>query len=789
MIRNVFVLLLCINLSLAAQQPTSTQKNVVSKASWIEAPTNSFSDNNVIYFRKQFDIKELMDTFNVYYASINQIKLVVNGTMVSINASLDVLYSPYNQVNIAKYLKKGKNVIIAVIYNNSVNQSSPNSLIRSAFFMQALKPEQSFINTNKSWHYLVDDHIIPLASDAGFTHYCGVGEKVNLGEYPTAIFNLDYDDSAWTLAQEDEYFSYPILKKSLTVYPSNDFKVQRLASVRKVVGLSTVPPRYPSSPASILVPAKSEVKILFDQSFVTTAFPTLTLSAGKGATVKLKYAESLYVDDPLLHGAKAQKGKRSETDNKIFIGFNDEITTDGNPNQTWTSLSFRTFRYIQMTVVTLDEPLIINEFVAYATGFPYTQKASFKSDNADLQPILNVGWNTLKACSQQTYYGSPYYEEVTNLNAARVLSLAAIFNTADTRLTKKVLEQTLQAQNNDGYLDMHLPLFDNQVDISQSLSWLGMLIDLYQYSPDSVFIASMLPNARRINAFFQNQLQAGIKLPGCNFADYAKEWKNGVAPIDEDGASAFFQMYYLYIVRQYVALEKAFGNATLASDYEHIADKIEKSVRIKYWNASRGLFANESTQTTYSQQVNTLAILAGLQTDSLFMRKILIDKSLVQNSIYFKFYEHQALAKVGMANEYLNQLSVWQDQIKQGLTTWAEQIEPSRSDCFGWGVSPNIDFYRLILGVNASQPMFKSVRIEPHLATLKNVSGVVAHEKGNIKVNYQYIKKKDRWEFEINLPKGLNGEFIWNKKVFTLNNENTKLLYTNKEDKLVEFVE
>ncbi|MFM6914795.1 MAG: alpha-L-rhamnosidase C-terminal domain-containing protein, partial [Aquirufa sp.] len=77
--------------------------------------------------------------------------------------------------------------------------------------------------------------------------------------------------------------------------------------------------------------------------------------------------------------------------------------------------------------------------------------------------------------------------------------------------------------------------------------------------------------------------------------------------------------------------------------------------------------------------------------------------------------------------------------IDMGLTTWAEtsDISTSRSDCHAWGASPNIEFFRIVLGVDSDAPAFAKVKIEPHLGELKEVEGVVPHPQGEIQVQYK----------------------------------------------------
>ena len=67
------------------------------------------------------------------------------------------------------------------------------------------------------------------------------------------------------------------------------------------------------------------------------------------------------------------------------------------------------------------------------------------------------------------------------------------------------------------------------------------------------------------------------------------------------------------------------------------------------------------------------------------MNQTLADTSLIQCTIYFRYYLNQALKVSGLGDQFLDNLQVWRDQMALGLTTWAEMPEPSRSDCHAWG--------------------------------------------------------------------------------------------------------
>src|SRR6202012_5212548 len=138
-------------------------------------------------------------------------------------------------------------------------------------------------------------------------------------------------------------------------------------------------------------------------------------------------------------------------------------------------------------------------------------------------------------------------------------------------------------------------------------------------------------------------------------------------------------------------------------------------------------------------------------------QKMISDTSLTQATIYFQYYVNRALVKSGLGNLYLDRLRIWKDDLANGLTTWAEisDINNTRSDCHAWGASPNIELYRIVLGIDSDSPGFKKVRIIPHLGGLSHVSGSIPHPAGTISTSYQ--KVNGRWNISISLPQQVPG--------------------------------
>jgi alpha-L-rhamnosidase len=173
------------------------------------------------------------------------------------------------------------------------------------------------------------------------------------------------------------------------------------------------------------------------------------------------------------------------------------------------------------------------------------------------------------------------------------------------------------------------------------------------------------------------------------------------------------------------------------------------------------LFADTPSKKMFSQHTNTMAVLAGVVSGEparALMLRTLTAPGLAQGALYFKFYMHQALAKVGEGDRYLEQLDDWRGMLANGLTTFAEVVDrpgrPTRSDCHAWSASPNIELMRTVLGVDSAAPGFSRVVVRPHLGALKFAEGTVPHPKGMIEVRVEAAGN-----VSVNSP--VDGEFLW----------------------------
>src|SRR5260370_13607515 len=187
-------------------------------------------------------------------------------------------------------------------------------------------------------------------------------------------------------------------------------------------------------------------------------------------------------------------------------------------------------------------------------------------------------------------------------------------------------------------------------------------------------------------------------------------------------------------------------------------EKASDALNRQNWDGAGGVYADTSLKKSYSQQANVLAVwldVAPRDRQADILRRVLGSEGkhakgadgrplppLSQMSYYFRFYLSRALEHAGLADLYLDELTPWHNMLQMGLSTWAEQPEPTRSDCHAWRASPNYDLLTVVAGIQSAAPGFAQVRIEPHLGKLTHLDAAMPPADEQIKVSAKLTAKE-----------------------------------------------
>ena len=749
-------------------------------AKWIVAPGTDPFGFGVYHFRKPLDLPEQPRRFVVHVTADNRYQLRVNGNRVVCGpARGDLNHWRYETVDLAPFLRAGRNVVAAVVWNYGDLAPEAQTTWRTGFLIQGGTADEKAVNSDESWKAARNAAYSPIP----FTHaqlrgyyVVGPGERVEGAKYPWDWERPEYDDSSWAAAQPavpdgrsngspraspDAPNRWLLVPRTI---PLMEERPERLAAVRQAVGVS-VPSAFPAAPAAFTVPARTRARVLLDVAKLTTAYPVLQYSGGAGATIKMGYAESLYL--PKAEGG--DKGNRNEVDGKEFIGNYDLVVADGGQDRLYSPLWWRTYRYLELTIETQAEPLLIEDLYGIYTGYPFERKQQVDARSPLVEQILDVGWRTARLCAHESYMDCPYYEQLQYAGDTRIQALVSLYAAGDGRLMKNAIAHLNDSRTAEGATMSRAPTRQQQYIPPFSLWWIGMVHDYFMYVDDPAFVQEMLPGVRAVLGFFAaHQKDNGSlgAMPWWNYVDWTPEWQNGVPPREADGSSAPLDLQLLLAYDWATHLEETLGSRALAAEYRAAAARLRQAIRSLYWDAGRRLFADTPAHKQYSQHSNVLAVLSGVTSGNEardLVTRILADTTLVRCSYYFRHYLHSAVNLVGEGDRYLDLLGDWESMLSRGLTTFAERYEqpgnPTRSDCHAWSASPNFEIFRTVLGIDTAAPGFQRVRIRPFPGRLERVAGSIPHPKGEISVKIERAGAGLR--VDLALPSGVSGEFLW----------------------------
>lgn len=747
-------------------------------AQWIAAADGPARDYDVLYFRKQVTLPSAPDRFLVDVSADTRFELHVNGKRVNAGPALaDVHHWRYETYDLAPYLVVGQNEIAAIVWNYGTSAAIAQMSSQTAFLLSAEDPANQQIDTGPDWQ---TNH--EKGRTLGVSHksdyYAAGPDEVMDG---TRI-NWDWDRTSasggavWLPARplgnaaprgaQDSPTRWILQKDDL---PSMQYAPISAGHIVRVSGAMSEITGSLEQPVTI--PAHADVTLLLDRGELTTAYPSLEVSGGNHSAIDLTYAEALYDD----HG---QKGNRNEVAGRHIAGVEDHILSDGQ-QRTYRPLWWRTWRYIQVEVKTVDQPLTIEHLAAFYTAYPFTAVAHFSSDDSELGKIWDTGWRTAQLCAHETYMDTPYWEQMQYVGDTRIQALISYAVTGDDRLARQAMMAYRDSLLTDGLTQSRYPSSLTQVIPPFSLLWVGMLHDFWMYRSDEAFLRSLLPGTRGVLDWFAaRQRPDGLlgRIEWWPFVDWSPPlYEGGVPPQQADGGSSAITLQFIAALRDAADLEEHIGEKERASRYREQAVRAAAALMRLSWVEDKGLLADTPAKSSYSQQANALAVLLDVipkaQQRSV-MQKVLDSSKpsttlpMSQASYYFRFYLARAMVHTGIAGEYIPQLDPWRKMLALGLSTWAENPEPTRSDSHAWSAHPTYDLLTIVAGIAPGSPGFDTVDISPNLGSLKQASATMPTPKGLVGVHY--TKTGNRWKAAVTLPSGLSGELRWHGRAIPL---------------------
>ncbi|RIV23959.1 alpha-L-rhamnosidase [Fibrisoma montanum] len=774
------------------------------KAQWITHPDLSGGESAVVLFRRVFELPQKPERFVVNVSADNHYKLFVNGRQVCLGPQLsDIRHWRYETVDLAPLLQPGRNVLAAEVVNFGPDRFFGMQSYRTAFILNTPEPGTP-VNVNTTaqtgWRVLhnrgvthkpVRWRVRPEDRDIiGGFYAANPTDSLNTAAYPWGWEQLAFDDSGWKPAVFCEGVSalgggFAWLLEPRNV-PLQTQRQERLGRVATVSGLTTNG-AFLQGNNPLVIPAKTRTTLLIDHGTLTIGYPHLHFSGGAGSTVRIGYAENLFIPNT------ARKGNRNQVEGRQFIGMRDVIVPDGSTGRVFRPTWLRTFRFIQLDVTTGDQPLTINDLYNLYTASPIPVKARFATDQPEYEQIFNICRRTVELCTQDYFLSDAYYETMQYLGDSKVHDLTWLALTGNDLHVRNALEQFHYSRLWDGNLTSCYPLRSTFVHPTYSVIWIDMLYDYLMHSGDKTFIRQFVPGIHQTLAMFDGLMQPNGLAGNTRWA-YFVDWysepgaKGGLAPGQDGANSAVVTLHYVYALQNAARIFDLLGesdgamrgpaNRGPAETYRRRADQIRKQVYNLCYDTGRGLMAERPTRDYFDQHTNIMAVL----TDALpasqqlpVLQKILADTSLGQATYYYRIYLFEALHKAagsspGAGELFDKVLQPWKAALADGLSTTPERFEspnkPTRSECHPWSTAPGYTFFSTLAGIRPAEPGFRSIRMEPRFGALSLLDGTYPLPMGEMV--FRLEKKGRGLSGSIVLPEGVTGTLVWSGKTIPL---------------------
>ncbi|QDU72961.1 alpha-L-rhamnosidase-related protein [Mucisphaera calidilacus] len=496
------------------------------------------------------------------------------------------------------------------------------------------------------------------------------------------------------------------------------------------------------------IPANTTLQLLWDLEDYLCAYPRLTLDNGRGSTVEMTWAESLYDHQA---GAFEPKGDRAAVAGKQWLGFGDLFRHPGG-HKHYDIPWWRSGRWLRLAIQTAEQPLTLRDARPLTTGYPHQPRWAFDCDHT-FPAVFPLCEKSLARCVHETFIDCPYYEQLQYTGDTRVQALAWLATTADPRPVRRALELLDRSRWLNGFVAERAPTCEPQTSATYSLVQPAILRDYAMWADDAESVRSLLPGSR---AALEHALacidDTGLptQLPGWLFVDWVArpDWERGVpgctSPTPgEEGSepplSAPVALHLPIALEAMARVEELLGEDALAERYRHHAHAVMSRIIDTFADPERRMIADDPQHTRWSEHAQALALdcacLPEPWRQHALNALVQPDDDMAPASVYFSHHVHEALLRHNRVDAFLQRLGFWNSLIEQGFLTAIESPEPSRSDCHGWGAHPIYHALSALAGIRPDAAGFATARITPRFGPLTHLQATLPHPRGEITVD------------------------------------------------------
>ncbi|OGS21739.1 MAG: hypothetical protein A3J83_02180 [Elusimicrobia bacterium RIFOXYA2_FULL_40_6] len=752
----------------------------MKNSKWIWTDDSGYNlVNSWVQARKVFQLKNVPNRAVIGITADSQYRLYLNGKYVNRGPARGFQESwPYDSVDIAQFLRKGKNIIAVLVHNYGIgNYQYIHKSCAGLLVWGKIGNED--ISTGKEWKIRLASCfktvLTRTSKQSGFQEHFDARFEDNWmsGSYGDSNWSqphcMDYGSMPWPKLEQR---GIPLLKEEI-IFPKtlaskasgkcakdykNSVSVVELYSNEEQKWLSS--DESENTAALKIVPSGKDKFISYCIDFGKEVVGSIRLSVAGGAgneIIDTIVSESINGSEPVILGSKFQ-GSRVNFGNRLFLR---KGKTKHEQFDYWG------FRYLVIIIRNSAKTLNINVSLR-SVGYPMEIKSEFKSSDSKLNSVYEISSWTQQCCMLDAYVDCPWREQAQWWGDARVQGKNTFYLSADARLFARGIKQIGTQQLENGLLYGHAPTIAHHCILPDfTLTWILTHWDYYWQTGDLALFKSMKDNVHKTLNYFQEVTAKNGLLPHDKRYWLFMDW----AGLFDEGYPTLYNLFYLVALEKVVKLFKLSGDNNSVKLYSKRMKTLKSAIEKRLYNKGTkkilaGLFWNDKPATQSIPHNYALAIIAGLfpEHHDDFARKQLLPlikgerEHPVLPSPFFMFYIFEALKKCGYNKEVVDCIRRWWgDMVDRGLTTTEELWNAKAGDnslCHAWSAHPIVHLSDILLGINQEKPGWKEISFSPEFSDLEYARGKVATPLGVIESGWEKIEA-GRYKTFLKLPKGI----------------------------------
>jgi hypothetical protein len=729
-------------------RPSFTLDGIKPEASWIWDNGNPNPADYHLLIRKVVTLDENPVKASVYISAYAFADVYINGTLLDrCPVNCDPEYQVYENYDIAKMLKRGENVISAVVYNYGIGMHHRINA-QGGFFFQG---EISIANkraikilSDNSWRVIKaaaweSSGRLRTGDGEYRPNLIGFNELYDASLMPEGWQKAGYDDSKWETAHE--------------------IGIPPLAPWNNIVVVKR-PPLFRTE----VLPVKqwkTKDAMVYDFGKEITGYPQIEINSSKKG-IPLEIAT----------------GERINSDSSVFatkrVDYTDKyIAKEG--IQSWSPATWRGFRYFSIQT---NKDAAILKISAQTRNYDLSGEGSFECSDTLLNKIWETGRYTVKLCSQDTYMDTPWREQTQYIAGdSRFLLKYAFyaFGGSSNFLTKYNIISGAESQrwSSEGAIRSRYPtdwLLGKNTSAylpDYELEWIIMLGEYCRYFGDEDLVKQVYPNMVKLLEYLGKFVSDGHGLmkdaPGWIVLDHPDTY-----PMDlKSEITALNCLYYEALNQAAFLAERVMHNKSQMQNWQNNAGQLKKNIQTWLWDPEKKLYRDSYGSDSISQPTQVYALLYGLvdEASKESVIKYITDKGRNSEQSFAYYVLYSVFDKNAQwALDYIR--SNWGGQMKSPIfngawhegwdvASWTSDVG---STSHAWCSGPTALLPQKVLGAEPLEPGWSSFTVKPYTGNLEWAKGIVPSPKGNINIDWKREGKK----FVINITVPQNSKALVN---------------------------